>query len=358
MNLFEELIQVAIGQREELSCIPSEEEWHYLFEMSKTQTVAGVLFPALDVLYSHGQKPPKDLLYEWIDLSEHIMKRNRLLDERCVELECLFREGGFNTCILKGQVNAQMYPNPQLRTPGDIDLWVFGFTSNIKKTEGLLHNDIVRFCQSKAKISDNGGYHFKFPIYEDVIVEIHFTPSYTRVPRFVKQTDCFFKQKPEIVKVNGLNASSVNFNIVYQLSHMMRHFFYGGIGLRQMMDYFYLLKYKTKEDRINVKETIHYLGLDKFAGAVMWVLNEVFNLENKYMIASPDMKKGELLLAEIMKSGNFGKYDKRFSSRILSKSRTLSTIIRNMNMIRQFPEESFCFPIYGAWKYLKARKVN
>lgn len=53
---------------------------------------------------------------------------------------------------------------------------------------------------------------------------------------------------------------------------------------------------------------LEHLGLAKIAGAVMWVLKEVLGLEEKYLIAPVDERRGRFLLSEIMRGGNFGMY--------------------------------------------------
>ncbi len=55
-----------------------------------------------------------------------------------------------------------------------------------------------------------------------------------------------------------------------------------------------------------IRHTLMYLGLWKFAGAMMYVMKEVFLLDRQYMIAPVDEKRGKFLLDEILQSGNFG----------------------------------------------------
>ena len=352
--LFFELIQVSLGCRTKLSRIPSDEEWRSLFQMAQKQAIAGKLFPTLDNLATDGQKPPLDVLYEWIGLTEQIKQRNILLNQRCIELMGLFEKNGFNSCILKGQGNALMYPEPLYRTSGDIDIWVCG-----KREE------IFEFCKLKAGIHDVNIHHMQFPIYEDVEVEVHFVPSYSRVPRFTKRNRTFFEQfqREEIAGTGFFSEDTKMYvptkemNLVFQMSHMARHFFYGGIGLRQVIDYYYLLKYtKNKVNRKEIVEIFKKLGLYKFACAVMWVLKEALGMEDSFLLVSVDKKRGELLLDEIMTTGNFGQYDKRQTSNFLRKSATLSAINRNLRLLRLFPEEAFWTPFTEVWYYLKYRE--
>ena len=74
MDLLFELIQVVLGQRDGLSRTPSEEDWQRLFQMAEEQAITSFVFPALELLNKSGQKPPMELLYEWIGV-------RRMLDD-------------------------------------------------------------------------------------------------------------------------------------------------------------------------------------------------------------------------------------------------------------------------------------
>lgn len=353
MDIFFELIQVALGNRERLSCIPSEKEWTRVCGFSQKQAISGVLFPAIEILSLENQKPPSPLLYEWIALAEQIKQRNRFLNRKCVELMRMFADAGFESCMLKGQGNALMYTEPLLRQAGDIDIWVNG-----------KRDDIIGFCRSKAQKCEISYHHMQFPIWTGVDIEVHFIPSYAKVPRYAKRTNAFFEkfQREEIDSGEMMSEGDVMYvpskkiNLVFQMSHMARHFFGDGIGMRQIMDYYYLLKYTNgKVDVGAVVDDLRNLGLYRFAGAVMWVLREVFGAKDEMLIVAVNEKRGKLLLEEILAGGNFGHYDKRVSARMKRKSSTAAIMIRNLRLIWLFPEEALWSPIMGVWYYLKCK---
>ena len=119
-TLFFELLQVALGRRERLSSTPTEREWTELFEMSQKQAVAGVAFEGVERLQP---QIPRELLLQWFAISEQIKKRNILMNQRAVEVTRIFADAGFRSCILKGQGNNLLYPNPYVRNSGDIDIF-------------------------------------------------------------------------------------------------------------------------------------------------------------------------------------------------------------------------------------------
>ncbi len=352
-ELFYELLRVALGNQECLSKTPTAEEWAWLFEMAEKQAVDGITYDALKVLAQHGQKAPEEVMLDWFSYSQQIKEQNKIVNQRCKEITELFAEAGYKTCILKGQGNAKMYPNPLVRVSGDIDIWVNGD-----------RDDIIRFCQSKADVGKRTYLHIDFSIYDDVPVEVHFIPSYSIVLRFNKKLQHFFESF-QTEKISTIDTKDNDFrllipekkvNLIFQMSHMMRHFFFGGIGLRQVIDYYYLLRYADgKYDKDEVAKWYSDLGIMKFAKAVMWIMQEILGMDDNYLIACPDKKRGRLLLDEIMKGGNFGQYDERWTKQLQKRSFGLSVITRNIKYLVLFPEEFFWTPITSMYKHLKIK---
>ncbi len=237
MDIFYELIQVSLGRRNSLSRKPSDKEWEKLYLKSQQQAVSGIVFGTLDELSKNGQKPPHTILYDWIGMSEQIRQRNILLNQRSVELSKMLGEAGFDTCILKGQGNARMYPNPLLRQSGDIDVWI-----NDSKEH------IVSFVKQHYPQVFVSSHHVDYPVFDDVDVEMHYEPNYSFTWRHQKKLKIFVEEHRDeqfcnsvqlIGMDNIINVPTDDFNIIFQLSHMHRHFFYGGIGLRHIIDFYY-----------------------------------------------------------------------------------------------------------------------
>ena len=156
----------------------------------------------------------------------------------------------------------------------------------------------------------------------------------------------------------AIPVPTVKFNIVFQLAHMMHHFFDEGIGLRQMMDYYYVLKSDGRRQMEDVSETLRYLGLWKFASAVMYVMREVFALELQYMIAPVDERRGKTLLNEILKGGNFGHYSSLDQENAFKKY--FQKTWRNMQLVKEYPAEALCEPFFRTWHFfwrLKYKRI-
>ena len=102
-----------------------------------------------------------------------------------------------------------------------------------------------------------------------------------------------------------------------------------------------------------VQRELKYMGLWKFAGAVMYVLHETLGLSEEKMIAPMDEKRGKLLLAEILNGGNFGQHFTKyghFTQQGMAKKYFLK-IWRNMHFVRYYPAEALSEPIFRTWHF-------
>ena len=102
-----------------------------------------------------------------------------------------------------------------------------------------------------------------------------------------------------------------------------------------------------------VQRELKYLGLWKFAGAVMYVLHEVLGLAEDKMIVPMDEKRGKLLLAEILDGGKFGRHFSKygeFTHQSMGKKYFLK-IWRNMHFVRYYPAEALCEPLFRTWHF-------
>ena len=108
-----------------------------------------------------------------------------------------------------------------------------------------------------------------------------------------------------------------------------------------------------KANVTSLQRELKYLGLWKFAGAVMYVLHVVLGLPEERMIRSMDVKRGELLLSEILNGGNFGKHFTKyghFTQQGMAKKYFLK-IWRNMHFVRYFPAEALSEPVFRTWHF-------
>ncbi len=344
-TIFYDLLRVALGNQNCLSKTPTEEEWTQLFDMAEKQAVDGITYDALAVLSKNGQKPSEGVIFDWLSYSEQIKKQNIIINQRCKEITKIFASAGFRSCILKGQGNAMMYPNPLLRVPGDIDVWLEGS----KK-------DIVEFVHKQFPNMNVQYHHMNYPIFNDVEVEVHYYPSFCYNKWHNYRLQSFFRKKSseqfQNVNVLGFPTPTIVFNLIFQLSHMMRHFFTQGIGIRHAIDYYYLLNQSINDEE--KKETIKILGscgMYKFFSGIMWIECNVLGLKMNSDIAIHNESAGRLILHEMMKGGNFGHlYNHNVNSVIFTYAYQM---FYNLKYIFLFPSEPVSRPFALASDFVK-----
>ena len=351
MSVFPELLQVALGARKRLSITPSAQEWSAIYRESESQAILGVLLLGLERL-PDNQRPPKELLLSWIGTGELIRHQNEMVNKRCKQLIKILKDANLRYCILKGQGNAMMYPNPYCRNAGDIDVWLEGGKKKIVEYVHGIYPDInVQY------------HHMDFPVFDDVEVEVHYFPSFCYNKIHNKRLQKFFrdssdKQFEHFVKWNDSDemvcVPTLSFNLVFQLSHMMRHFFTQGIGLRHAIDYYYLLSQNiTDPDKKEAISVMRRCGMYKFFCAVMWVEKEIFGLRTNLDIAPANEKAGKMVLQEMMTGGNFGKnhgHNKGGMLSVYSKQ-----MLYRLKFIMEFHSEPLWRPFALVWDYVKKR---
>ena len=305
-----ELIRVALGVQDCLSHSPTADEWGKLYDMAKKQSLVGVCFAGVQRL-PEEVRPPEMLYLTWMGMAGKIQQRNEVVNRQCVDLQKRLSADGVRFCILKGQGAGVRYPSDlsMLRQSGDIDIWMAG---------GM--EKVVRYVNGIAPTDEVTSSHVQLHVFEDTEVEMHYVPmrlgnrlANRRVMSwlFAQEETQMSHQVPFMD--GALNVPTDEFDIVYQMLHIFKHLFNEGIGLRQLMDYYFVLcKGVDGEARLRVRKVVSGFGLDRFASALMWVMQKVFGLSMIGVPWTPNQRDGEFLLEEILQMGNFGHRDERF----------------------------------------------
>ena len=365
-KIFFDFLRFCIGSAKEIPGSLKEVDWKELYAIAKKQTLLGVLFYGIQRL-PKGLAPEQKLLMQWMVMAEQIRKQNIRLFLDSVKVCKNFENEGFANCILKGQGNALLYPDPYMRTPGDIDIYLAGGRKRVMQyINKVCPNQVMRY------------HHVDFPVTKTAI-EVHFTPSYMFCPIHNRRMQKWFKEVMDLQCSNvvtlpdgygEIHMPQVSFNVIYILSHLYRHIFTEGIGLRQLLDYYFvLLKWHTdltnltnsnnslpQMTQINtdldaLRHKLKYLGLWKFAQALMFVMKEVFGLSEDRMIAPMDEKEGRFLLDEIIRGGNFGQFDDRMGDKVDESKihRYFRMNLRNLRFVKHYPTEALCEPVFRTW---------
>ena len=447
-------LNYCLGKKVDMSMVVAKIDWRQLYTFASRQAILGFCFDGIERLTKEFSEELKqnpigrDLLMTWMGASQQIHRQNMKVNAVAGKLYSKFREDGLRCCILKGQGNALMYPNPYSRTPGDIDVWVHAS-----------REEITEYAKRHFNLEDDIRFHHLETTMDGVPVELHFFPCSMNNILYHARLQKWFRRNADLQCSNivGLPDGAGDiaipnspFNVVYQLCHLYHHFFDEGIGMRQIIDYFLVVNDFSKNvfldydfsnhpvplskegstfspspsssgsgdvtapsrcseplrskdggaskpspdcagwDRrgvsgdtssascssasgssitsvrsafttdssastasVVVLRELKYLGLWKFAGAVMYVLHEALGLPEEKMIAPMDEKRGKLLLAEILEGGNFGRHFTKyggFTHQSTGKKYFLK-IWRNMHFVRYYPAEALCEPLFRTWHF-------
>ena len=438
-----DFLKYCLDGKDNMSNVVANIDWQQMYYFASKQAILGLCFEGIERL---GREYPdelkrnpidRNLLMTWMAKAQQIHRQNMKVNAVAGRLFSLLKKGGMRCCVLKGQGNALMYPNPYSRNPGDIDVWI-----NASREE------ITEYAKCHFKLEDDIRFHHLETTMDGVPVELHFFPGIMNTPVYNARLQKWFKRNADLQCSNvvslpdGIGEIAIPttaFNVIYQLTHLYHHFFDEGIGMRQIIDYYVVMNdfWKVKEsfsqpsrpslpkegstafpkplspqgtgdvtapsrcseplrskvggaskpspdcagwdrrDAIGdiasdasvssafttdssvstaldvVQRELKYLGLWKFAGAVMYVLHEVLGLSEDKMIAPMDEKRGRLLLAEILEGGNFGRHFTKyagFTHQSMGKKYFLK-IWRNMHFVRYYPAEALCEPLFRTWHF-------
>ncbi len=432
-------LRFCLGHKGNISRVVAGMNWQELYSFASKQALLGLCFEGIERL---GKEYPeelrqnpirRELLMTWMGKAQQIRRQNMKVNAVASKLFSMLREDGMRCCVLKGQGNALMYPNPYSRTPGDIDVWI-----------DASRERIMEYTKKKFELEDDIRLQHLETSLDGVPVELHFFPCSMNNPIYHARLQKWFRRNADLQCSNvvglpdgagDIAIPTTAFNVVYQLTHLYHHFFDEGIGMRQIIDYFLVVNDFSKNvfldtdfsnpsvslskgsstshpsplsseerdvtalrcseplrskdggpskvspdcagwDRLTiegdnsagsttavtsyastaldvVQRELKYLGLWKFAGAVMYVLHEALGLSEEKMIVPLDEKRGKLLLAEILEGGNFGRHFTKyggFTQQGMAKKYFLK-IWRNMHFVRYYPAEAFCEPLFRTWHF-------
>ena len=434
-KIFFDFLRFCIGSAKEIPGSLKEVDWKELYAIAKKQCLVGILFDGIKKLPAEYVGMKEELLLQWMAESQMLEKANVRLNYAAIQVSEWFRKKGFRTCILKGQGNALMYPNPYSRTPGDIDIWVEGGDKRV-----------ISFVRSISPHEKACYHHIEFPSYKGVEVEVHYRPSFLLCFRHNRKLQKYYERVKEeqfshrvmLGEQGEIAIPTVEFNIIFQLTHIYAHLMNEGIGLRQLVDYYYVLcdfyKVYQKSSKITpslftlkegstshpdpltlrgeggnrptrcseplrskvggpskpspdsagwdrrdaigdmtsatastdssataarssstaidrVQEELKELGLWKFAGGIMYIMQEVFGMPASRLIVPPNEKYGKFVLNEVLEAGNFGKHDARNRFGRSQLGHNLQRVYRDIRLVRYFPAEALCEPLFRIWHF-------
>ena len=240
--VFFAFLKYSLGYKGNMSRVIAGMNWQELYSFASKQALLGLCFDGIERL---GEDYPeelkqnpigRELLMNWMGKAQLIHRQNMKVNAVAGKLFSMLREDGQRCCVLKGQGNALMYPNPYSRTPGDIDVWV-----------NASRERIMEYAQKKFELGDDIRLQHLETSLDGVPVELHFFPCSMNNILYHARLQKWFRRNADLQcshivglpdGTGDIAIPTSSFNVVYQLTHLYHHFFDEGIGMRQIIDYF------------------------------------------------------------------------------------------------------------------------
>lgn len=345
--LFFELLQVALGNRKSLSRVLSAQEWFEIYVEAERQAITGILLHGIEKLPTE-QRPSQAFLLQWIGIGQLTSQRNHLMDQRCADLLKRLNDYGLHGSILKGQGVALLYEKESrpLRQSGDIDVYV-----------DCGQKRALEFAKSLGQETVQWDYkHLHLKIWDDTEVELHYRVEVLHNPWKNVRLQRWFNENDALLydKRGGLTTPTTLFNVFYILLHIYRHFFFSGIGLRQIVDYYMVLRtvHNEKLSADYPLDAVSQYGLERFAQGLMWLMHEALGMPKEWMLWEPNRKEGEYILQQVMRGGNFGHYDERLHRSKSKLGAVRNVINHNFYMLSHYPSDTIWAPVWFAYHKL------
>lgn len=307
MSLFFELLQVALGNKESLSKTPTPKEWTDLYYESERQAIIGVMLSGIEKLPKE-QRPPSELLLQWIGMGQVIKQQGHRLNEAVAKLQRLHDEHGVKSIVVKGQVVAAYYPNPFGRQAGDVDYYCD--ENNFQKSI-----EAVRCAWNVEPEQEHSNKHVHYEK-EGVAYEGHFllTTLYGK-ERDLYWNKLLMEDRETTVDIDGVAVSTLSptLHVLYIFLHLYHHLLELGVGLRQFCDMAMMLRFTDVELPL-LREYLQSLGMEKAYRACGSILVAQLGLKDEELGYEPNVTDGEngkKILDVVMYRGNMGHYNKR-----------------------------------------------
>ena len=337
-----ELLLISAGAKRSLSHAYTDEQWLEALDIAGDQAITGVLTSALEAISDKTLFPSKVVLFQWIGNAQIVEQETMKMEKAGNAVVNYFHENGFACQILKGSAVGRYYPLPYMRTSGDIDIWVDGGREKIYR--------FARAFDKNGRLYGVNYHHIHFHLLKSVHIEVHIWPSFLSSPLRNWRLHKFCNLHRPTMECS---VPSLDFDRVFILLHCYRHMCGHGVGLRQIMDYFYVLKQGfTEEERKDAVYWIEQLGMKRFTAGLMWVLQHYFGLEEQYLLIPVDEREGRFIMREVLMTGNMGHSDTRnWGSMKTPLSRFFLNLRRDLYLVGHYPHEAIWQPFFSMWLY-------
>lgn len=253
----------------------------------------------------------------------------------------LMEENGIAYVVFKGLAVARYYPEPFVRTMGDVDFYVpqRDFLRAVEVIERGLHVEMAKENVDKHYSFDWQGIRFEMHYQIETFGNCRHQLRFNRMidEAMAKHTDSF------IVCDSDGNETEVcvlppTEDLIAVFKHWFNHLLVEGVGLRQTLDLLVLLNaYQDKIDFLLLKKQLKAIGYWKAFKAMVAMMEHRFGLvcANSYChLESTDYTYGDMLLREVLSSGNFGQ--KAYRNHSQGRKKSMETAQRALGHCLKF----------------------
>lgn len=330
----------------------NESEWEQIYRIACMQTVEGIVYDGL-IRLPVDKLPSTLLLVKWTVRIDYIERKNREMNRIINELEELFTQNNLNPCLMKGQGVAACYVNPLHRVCGDID-WYFTYT-DFKKANKLISDRGI--C-----IKNEAGFSVSY-IWKGVAIEHHYRMFDLHNPLlqgYSKQLVVEEDGKSGFICLEGRNIKipSPLLMHVQVNAHILKHMLAFGIGLRQLCDSARICYMRHNINRDKLEEIYCRAGIFRWIQLLNNVMVKDLDMPSECLPFSLDEgEKADWMMEDILCSGNFGFYDKRWNTKSkpwIKREKAWKQVGRRLYRYAPYAfSEAFWFPVMQLYSYIK-----
>lgn len=366
-KVFLALVKSGLWETEALLSSYGEVDYKEIYRLSEEQAVVGLVAAGLE--HVHDVKVPKNDALTFAGASLQIEQRNVSMNVFIKSLIENLRKADIYTLLLKGQGLAQCYERPLWRSCGDVDLFLS--ESNYEAAKKLLM-PIATEVEEESSFNRHLGLTIN-----SVVVELHGKLRGGLWWRIDHELD---KVQDEVFLGGAVRSwlndntqvfiPAVNQDVIYVFSHILQHFFQGGIGLRQVCDWCRLLwKYRGTINKLELESRIKSLGAMTEWRAFAFLAVNYLGMPQEamplYISSKKWEKKADKIMGYILKVGNFGyNRDKSYMYNDGALKRKVKTMWRgtydSIHNFSIFPWDSLKVWMYmmrrGVWVLIKGRR--
>lgn len=253
----------------------------------------------------------------------------------------LMKENGIAYVVFKGLAVARHYPEPFVRTMGDVDFYVpkEDFLRAVEVIERGLHVEIDKEDVDKHYSFDWHGIRF------EMHYQIETFGSRRHQRRFNRMIDEAMAEHTDSFTVCDSDGKETEVcvlppteDIIAVFKHWFNHLLVEGVGLRQTLDLVVLLN--AYRDKINVGRlmiALDGIGYMKAFRAMLAMMKRYFGLEwldSNFVLGCRYERYADKLMAAVMESGNFGR--KSYRNHTTGKKKSMETATRSLRHCVKF----------------------